>query len=176
MAQGYQQLQSSNGSDTVTEATPLLLPRTTDSLLPLPSTNANNTTTIVTACPDTNGNDTVDSTNNNHHHHHPKSANDHETTTSSTAVTAGTNGRRRQFLHRKLRRTMDSSSNNNNGKGGDMDTSDGSRESTTSSIHSHLQSFRDVSLRLIQYVAHHSGTIFFVNVPVNSRSPFYSKL
>ena len=126
----------------VTEATPLLHPSASDLLLPLSAntTNTANASTIVTADPDSNGDSTENDTSLN--------------TTANSA--APTNGRRRQFLHRKLRRTMESSNNHNNGGG--MDTSDGSRESTTSSLHSHLQSFREVSLRLIQYVAHHTGT------------------
>ena len=88
--------------------------------------------TIVTASPDNNNNNNDD-------------------------TNGGTNTGGSNTNHRPKRRTL----RRKHPKDGDdgMDTSDGSRESTTSSIYSHLQSFREVSLRLIQYVAHHSGTI-----------------
>ena len=130
-------------NDGANEATPLLGQTTTDSLLPLLSSSTTTTTTIETACPDTNGN------NNNHETLHTNThTHNHDDTTATT------NGKRRTFLQRKLHRTIEHSYPN-----GGMDTSDGSRESTTSSsIHSHLQSFRNVSIRLMQYVAHHTGT------------------
>ena len=129
-------------NDGANEATPLLGQTTTDSLLPLLSPSTTSTTTIETACPDTNGNSNNHETlhTNTHSHNHDD-------------TTAMTNGKRRTFLQRKLHRTIEHSYPN-----GGMDTSDGSRESTTSSIHSHLQSFRNVSIRLMQYVAHHTGT------------------
>lgn len=132
-------------NDGANEATPLLGQTTTDSLLPLlsPSTTITTTSTIETACPDTNGN------NNNNHETLNTNTHSHNHDTTATA-----NGKRRTFLQRKLHRTIEHSYPN-----GGMDTSDGSRESTTSSsIHSHLQSFRNVSIRLLQYVAHHTGT------------------
>lgn len=122
--------------DVVTEATPLLLRTTIDPLL---------SSVVMTADPDSNdGNGTA-----------------HSTTASKTEGGNGSirvvNGKRRRIPNRKQLRHKSTTTDHHHTENG-MDTSEGSRESTTSSIHSHLQSFREVSLRLIQYVAHHSGT------------------
>jgi hypothetical protein len=165
MTQGYAKQNQSNGNtDThVTEATPLLQQQTTTTdslLLPLPPATITNSATITTACPDTNGNDTTATSDND--------ATIMASSSSSHDIGGTVNGRRRQFvLRQKLRRihtTTEKQHSNHNDENHHhttiMDTSDGSRESTTSSLHSHLQSFRDVSVKLMQYVAHHTGTNF----------------
>lgn len=151
MTQESQHQRPDGNDDVVTEATPLLLRTTIDPLL---------SSVVVMADPDSyDGNGTTYSTTANYNDTIPSSSTTTTTTEGGNGSIHVVNGKRRRIPNRKqLRHKSTTTDHNNNHTENGMDTSDGSRESTTSSIHSHLQSFREVSLRLIQYVAHHSGT------------------